>query len=161
MISLFLTYFNLPITLAHLPCAEFPPSREVYVLHTRAGICQFIVSHSTSLHSSQRHDFIVSNLFWPSNNISPPALRWIPALQRSVYVLHSSTGIPKRICQFMVKACCVAATNDVPVHMSARRAISPTLSPIQSFLTLLFKKIYSRTHQQGRQSEDCIAWRVF
>ena len=116
-------------------------------------ICQFIVSHSTSLNSSQRHDFIVSNLFWPSNNISPPALRWIPALQRSVYVLHSSTGIPKRICQFMVKACCVAATNDVPVHMSARRAISPTLSPIQSFLTLLFKKIYSRTHQLGRQKK--------
>ena len=103
MISLFPTYFDLLITLAHRPCAEFPPSREV----------------------------------------------------RSVYVLHSSTGIPKRICQFMVKACCVAATNDVPVHMSARRAISPTLSPIQSFLTLLFKKIYSRTHQhllqQGRQ----------
>ena len=104
------------------------------------------------------------NLQWPSNSISPPAwpawpacspVHRIPALQRrSVYVvLHScsSGGIPKRICQFMVKACCVAATNDVPVHMSARRAISPTLSPIQSFLTLLFKKIYSRTHQQGSQ----------
>lgn len=41
-----------------------------------------------------------------------------------------TTYIPKRICQFMVKACCVAATNDVPVHMIARRAISPTLSRI-------------------------------
>ena len=62
--------------------------------------------------------------------------------------LHS-VYIPKRICQFMVKACCVAATNDVPVHMSARRAISPTLSPIQTFWLLLCS-FFKKTHAERR-----------
>ena len=60
-----------------------------------------------------------------------------------------SVYIPKRICQFMVKACCVAATNDVPVHMSARRAISPTLSPIQTFWLLLYSFLKKIPAERG------------
>ena len=48
---------------------------------------------------------------------------------QGVSLLH----IPEHICQFMVKAKVerlVAATNDVPVHVIASPAISPTLSQV-------------------------------